>query len=207
MGWFTLWSLASEGSVWIIWWLATVFPYLFWSSPMLTQKGFPKRGRKKGAVCTKHFFFSVVLLSEDVNWLSPVRNPASSVPGDLVERRSEWGISFWSFLWKVWRWFLSYIRYSKEMLAGSWLDWTLCFIFQKPSTGEKFLSTETHDICLRKTTWLIVLCTRIRLNLIPGFKRTLWDWVSNFSTIQHIFSVFSSNTANKMLKSLHLRII
>lgn len=113
------------------------------------RQGFPKRDRKKGVVFTKHFF-SVVILSGDINWLSPVRNRASSVPEDLVERRSEWNISFWSFLWNVWRWFLKYIHYSKEMLPGSWLDWTVCFIFQKPSIGEELLSTETHDICLWK---------------------------------------------------------
>lgn len=129
MTWFTLWSLAHEGSVWIIWWLTTVLPYLFWSSPMLTQEGFPKRGRKKGGVCTKHFF-SVVLLSGDTNWLSPVRNPAPSVPEDLVERHSEWSISFWSFLWKVWRWFLKYICYSKEMLRAADLT-RPCVLFSK----------------------------------------------------------------------------
>lgn len=60
MGWFTLWSLASEGSVWIIWWLTTLFPCFFLIFPNAHSERISKEGQKEGNGVHKALFFSCI---------------------------------------------------------------------------------------------------------------------------------------------------
>lgn len=124
-----------------------------------------QRGAERRERCAQSTFFQLYsCLETSTDWAQWEILP-SSVPGDLVERRNEWGISFWSFLWKVWRWFLKYIPCSKEMLPGSWFNWTVCFIFKNQVQVRNSCQLRlTISVC-EKTTWLIVFCSRIRLIL------------------------------------------
>lgn len=89
-----------------------------------------QRGAERRERCAQSTFFQLYsCLETSTDWAQWEILP-SSVPGDLVERRSEWGISFWSFLWKVWRWFLKYILCSKKCCQAADLTGP-CVLFSK----------------------------------------------------------------------------